>query len=48
VELQDNSSTSKANSTTKDLKNSEKEEISNTEFQKLIERLMSSKKGHKS
>jgi hypothetical protein len=48
MEQQDNSSTSKAKSTTKDLKNCEKEEISNIEFQKLIERkTMRSKKRHK-
>jgi hypothetical protein len=33
----DNSSPSKANSTTKDLNNSEEKEISNIEFQKVIE-----------
>jgi hypothetical protein len=48
MKQQGNSSSSKANSTTKDLTNSKEEEISNTEFQKIIVRLISSKKKHKS
>jgi hypothetical protein len=39
---------SEANSNTKDLNNSKETEISNTEFQKIIQRMvMSSKKRHK-
>jgi hypothetical protein len=40
MKQQGNSSSSKANSTTKDLTNSKEEEISNTEFQKIIVRMI--------
>jgi hypothetical protein len=40
MKQQGNISPSKANSTTKDLNNSEEEEISNTEFQKIIAKMI--------
>jgi hypothetical protein len=40
IKQQSNISPSKANSTSKDLNNSEEEEISNTEFQKIIVRMI--------
>jgi hypothetical protein len=40
IKQQGNSSPSKANSTTKDLNTSEEKEISNIEFQKIIERMI--------
>jgi hypothetical protein len=44
MKKQDNHSASKANSTIKDLNNCIEEEVSNTEFQKIIVKLLISSK----